>query len=225
MAKIKTTISANRERALLLYDRLIQEYPDAECSLDHVKPLELVVATILSAQCTDARVNMISPALFARFPTADDYANASLKEIEKYIKTCGFYHNKAKNIRNMARALIERHDGEVPNTLEELTALDGVGRKTANVVLGAIFKIPGVVVDTHVKRLAFRLGWTEQTQPPKIEKELMERMPQSEWIFGAHALILHGRRVCKARKPACGDCPMLAWCPRNGLQPLEEDDS
>ena len=213
MAKIKTTISANKERAWEVYNRLIREYPDAKCSLDHRTPLQLIVATILSAQCTDARVNMVTPELFKRFKSAEDYAEAPLKEIEEYIKTCGFYRNKAKNIKGMAQALIERHGGEVPGTLEELVELDGVGRKTANVVLGSCFDVPGVVVDTHCGRIARRLGFTKNTDPVKVEHDLMKVWPKEHWSIMSHFMVFHGRAKCMARGPVCSECCLEDICP------------
>lgn len=213
MTTIKTTIAANRERAPIVFDRLIKEYPDAACSLDHRDPLQLLVATILSAQCTDARVNMVTPALFKRFKTAEDYANAPLKELEGYIKTCGFYRNKAKNIRNMATSLVEKYDGKVPGTLEELVQLDGVGRKTANVVLGSCFGVPGVVVDTHCGRIARRLGFTKNTDPKKVEQDLMKVWPKEHWSTFSHCMVFHGRASCIARAPICSTCCVRDLCP------------
>jgi endonuclease-3 len=188
-------------------------YPDADCALDHDSALELIVATILSAQCTDERVNAVTPALFRRYPTAADYADADPAELEGLIRSTGFFRNKAKSIRAMGHALVERHDGEVPDCMEDLVELAGVGRKTANVVLGTWFGRPAIFVDTHVKRLAGRLGLTDHADPVKIELDLMEVLPESEWIFTSHALIWHGRRVCKARKPACKACGLKKDCP------------
>jgi endonuclease-3 len=192
-------------------------YPDAQCSLRHSNPLELLVATILSAQCTDERVNKVTPALFAKYRTAADYANAPRAELERDIQSTGFFRNKAKNIQLMAAALVERHGGAVPATMEALTSLAGVGRKTANVVLGNAFGIDvGVVVDTHVARLSARLGLTKQGDPVKIERDLMELVPQKHWTLWAHLLIHHGRAVCLARKPQCDRCPLSALCPSAG---------
>lgn len=213
MTKIKTTISANKIRAVEVYNRLDREYPDAKCSLDHETPLQLIVATILSAQCTDARVNKVTPALFERFKTAQDYVDAPLKEIEGYVKTCGFYRNKAKNIQGMARALVTKHGGEVPGTLEDLTALDGVGRKTANVVLGTCFDVPGVVVDTHCGRIARRLGFTKNTDPVKVEHDLMKVWPKEHWSLFSHFMVFHGRATCVARSPECSKCCVADLCP------------
>jgi endonuclease-3 len=194
--------------------RLKSAYPDARTALDWKNPLELLVATILSAQTTDVRVNAVTPNLFARYPTAADYAGADPTELEEDIRPTGFFRNKAKSLRGMARALVEDHGGEVPRTMDDLVALPGVGRKTANVVLGNAFSIDeGVVVDTHVRRLSNRLGFTTRKDPEKIERDLMETVPKGDWTVFSHLLILHGRRVCKARKPACGDCGVNDLCP------------
>jgi endonuclease-3 len=193
---------------------LKRTYPDAKCSLDYRNPLELIVATILSAQCTDVRVNKVTPALFAKYPSAADYAAARPEELERDIQSTGFYRNKAKSIRAMAAALVEKHQGKVPPTMEDLTALAGVGRKTANVVLGNAFdRNEGIVVDTHVARLSERLGLTKHTDPVKIERDLMELVPRKEWTLWAHLLIQHGRAICTARKPACDVCPLAQLCP------------
>ena len=198
---------------------LDRAYPDAHCELDHTNPLELLVATILSAQCTDKRVNLVTPGLFRKYPTAVALARAPLADLEAEIKSTGFFRNKAKNIQACCAVLAERHGGEVPRTLEELTALDGVGRKTANVVLGNAFGInSGVVVDTHVARLSQRLGLTTQTDPVKIEAELMKLVPQDRWAVFSHWLIWHGRRRCAARKPDCPACEIRGACPRIGLK-------
>ena len=194
--------------------RLKSAYPDARTALDWKNPLELLVATILSAQTTDVRVNAVTPNLFARYPTAADYAGADPTELKEDIRPTGFFRNKAKSLRGMARALVEDHGGEVPRTMDDLVALPGVGRKTANVVLGNAFSIDeGVVVDTHVRRLSNRLGFTTQKDPEKIERDLMETVPKGDWTVFSHLLILHGRNVCKARKPACEDCGVNDLCP------------
>ena len=194
--------------------RLGSEYPGATTALDWENPLELLVATILSAQTTDVRVNAVTPNLFAKYPTAADYAGADPAELEGDIRPTGFFRNKAKSLRGMARALVDDHGGEVPRTMEDLLALPGVGRKTANVVLGNAFGIDeGVVVDTHVRRLSNRLGFTTQSDPEKIERNLMQTVPKRDWTVFSHLLILHGRSVCKARKPACGDCVVNDLCP------------
>ncbi|MDR0534231.1 MAG: endonuclease III [Verrucomicrobiales bacterium] len=196
---------------------LKQTYPDAHCELDFANPLQLLVATILSAQCTDVRVNMVTPKLFAKYKTARDYANSELPELEDIIRSTGFFRNKAKNIRACCRQLVANHRGEVPQTMEELYVLPGVGRKTANVVLGNAFNInEGVVVDTHVSRLAARLGITRQKDPVKIEKDLMKLIPREDWALLSHLLIWHGRRRCKARNPDCPHCELQKLCPSFG---------
>ena len=194
--------------------RLKSAYPDARTALDWSNPLELLVATILSAQTTDVRVNAVTPDLFSKYPAAADYAGADPAELEEDIRPTGFFRNKAKSLQGMAHALVEDHGGEVPRTMEELVALPGVGRKTANVVLGNAFAIDeGVVVDTHVRRLSNRLGFTAHNDPEKIERDLMQTVPKEDWTVFSHLLILHGRSVCKARKPACGDCVVNDLCP------------
>jgi endonuclease-3 len=203
-----------RQRTETVLARLREEYPDARCALDHQSPFELLVATILSAQCTDKRVNMVTPALFERFPDPPALAEAEIEELEELIRTTGFFRNKARSLLGLGQALMRDHDGEVPNTMEELTALPGVGRKTANVVLGNAFGIDeGVVVDTHVQRLSKLLGLTEQGTPEKIERDLMELVPRTDWTLWSHLLILHGRAVCKARRPDCGRCVLIDLCP------------
>ena len=204
-------------RAALLVERLEREYPEAHCSLSHANPFQLVIATILSAQCTDARVNQVVPALFACFPDAAAFASADVEAVETLIRSTGFYHNKAKNIIACAQALIARHGGEVPADLESLVALPGVGRKTANVVLGNAFGIPGVVVDTHVGRLSQRLRLTSNLDPNKIEQDLMQVIPRAKWTLLAHLLIEHGRQVCQARTPHCADCVLRDLCPSSAV--------
>jgi len=190
------------------------EYPDARTELVWSNPLELLVATILSAQTTDVQVNRVTENLFSKYRTAEDYAYSSLDELEEYIRPTGFYRNKARSLRGMARALVEEHGGEVPRTMSELVALPGVGRKTANVVLGNAFGInEGIVVDTHVRRVSDRLGLTESSDPAKIEQELMRLVPEGDWTIFSHLLILHGRRTCKARKPDCPNCILNDICP------------
>jgi endonuclease-3 len=192
-------------------------YPDAHCELNFSNPLQLLVATILSAQCTDKRVNLVTADLFRKYRSAADFAEAPLSELEAAIKSTGFFRNKAKNIQGACRALVSRHGGEVPRTMAELTALDGVGRKTANVVLGNAFGMnEGVVVDTHVARLSVRLGITKETDPEKIEPVLMALVPRADWTLLSHWLIWHGRRRCAARKPDCSGCEIRAWCPSAG---------
>lgn len=194
--------------------RLHETYPDAACELTHRSAFELLVATILSAQCTDARVNLVTPVLFARFPTPDALAAADRSEVEEIIKSTGFYRNKAKSIQEASQRIVSVYGGVVPRTMDELLTLPGIARKTANVVLGVAYRIAdGVVVDTHVKRVAGRLGLTTQSDPEKIEKDLMALAPQAEWIDLSHLLIFHGRRCCDARKPNCAACSINALCP------------
>jgi endonuclease-3 len=193
--------------------RLAAEYPDAVCALHHRSPYELLVATILSAQTTDERVNMVTPSLFARYPTPEDLAAADPADVEELVKSTGFYRNKAKSIMGMARALVERHGGEVPTSMKELTALPGVGRKTANVIRSVAFDLPGLPVDTHVGRLTRRLGITTETDPVKVELELNAMIPPSERGRFSLRLIDHGRRVCVARTPRCEDCVLNDFCP------------
>jgi endonuclease-3 len=196
-------------------DRL---YPDASCTLDHNAPLQLLVATILSAQCTDERVNQVTPALFKRFPTAQDYAGADLAELEEMIRSTGFFRNKAKSIQGMARDLMEKHGGQVPNDLDKLVKLPGVGRKTANVVLGDAFGLPGITVDTHVGRVCRRLEFIATEDAVKAEFALQEIIPQKRWTKFSHQVILHGRALCQARKPDCPACGLLPHCPYGRAQ-------
>ncbi|TAO01332.1 MAG: endonuclease III [Phormidium sp. SL48-SHIP] len=205
---------SEQQRAGEILRRLTALYPDATCSLDYESPLQLLVATMLSAQCTDERVNNVTPALFARYPDAIALAGANLETLEALIKSTGFYRNKAKNIRGASQMILERFDGQVPQTMEALTQLPGVARKTANVVLAHGFGInAGVTVDTHVKRLSQRLGLTDEENPVKVERALMPLLPQSDWENWSIRLIYHGRAVCKARKPNCGDCVLVDLCP------------
>lgn len=197
---------------------LKRDYGDAECALHHETPEQLLIATILSAQCTDERVNLVTAQLFAEYPDPASLAQAPLETIEKLVQSTGFFRNKAKNIKACCMQLVERYDGRVPQELEALVRLPGVGRKTANVVLGTAFGIPsGVVVDTHVGRISRRLGLTPETDPVKAERDLMQRLPKKQWIMYSHRVIHHGRRVCRARKPACDRCGLDRWCPRIGV--------
>ena len=205
--------SLRQTQALAVARLLTEHYGNAECALIHSSPFQLLVATILSAQCTDERVNSVTPKLFRQFPSAEALAVASQGEVEAIIQSLGFFRAKATNIRGMARMLVDEHDGEIPQTLDELVQLPGVGRKTANVVLGTAFGITsGVVVDTHVKRITGLLGLTKQTDPVKIEQDLQKLLPPSEWIQFSHRLIHHGRKICIARRPKCSQCPLLAEC-------------
>jgi endonuclease-3 len=196
---------------------LDQTYPKAKCSLDFNNPLELLVATVLSAQCTDERVNQVTKSLFSKYRTAADYANAPLEELEDDIRSTGFFRNKAKSLKNCGGALVEEHQGKVPGSLEELVKLPGIGRKTANVILGSAFKIPGIVVDTHVGRITQRMGMTREQDPVKIEFDLMEIIPKDRWTAFSHQLIQHGRKICNARKPKCAKCPLLEHCDHGQL--------
>ena len=209
---MKTKTKTPRVKQIIA--RLERAYPDATCALNHTSALELVVATILSAQCTDARVNMVTPVLFAKYRTAKDYAAADPQVLEREIQSTGFFRNKTKSIIGMAQALVERHGGEVPDTMDALTELPGVGRKTANVILGTWFKKnEGVVVDTHVHRLSRLLKLTKQDDPVKIERDLMGLLPRDKWTWWSHTLIQHGRQVCIARRPKCEDCVINKLCP------------
>ena len=201
-----------------LYERLSALYPDAHCELDFTTPFQLAVATILSAQCTDKRVNMVTPVLFARYPTVESLARARQEDVEEIIKSTGFFRNKAKSIIAMAGALADSHGGEVPSVMDTLVTLPGIGRKTANVILGNAFNMnEGVVVDTHVGRLATRLGLTSATDPVKVEQGLMRLFPREQWTMLAHLLIFHGRRVCDAKKPRCAECTLADICPSSGI--------
>ncbi len=198
---------------------LRREYPEAKCSLDFQTPLELLVATILSAQCTDQRVNMVTPALFRKYPSAAHFAAAPLAELEKAVQSTGFFRNKAKNIQAACRVLVEQYEGQVPDKIEQLVELPGVGRKTANVILGTAFGIAsGIVVDTHVARVSRRLGLTRQKDPVKIEQDLMAVIPRREWVAFSHRMIQHGRRWCVARNPKCEACPLRSISPRIGVE-------
>ncbi|HEY9172429.1 MAG TPA: endonuclease III [Verrucomicrobiae bacterium] len=213
----RESCSTKKQRAKQITTRLRATYPDAHCELNFASPLQLLIATILSAQCTDKRVNLVTATLFQKYRSAADYAKADPAQLEQDIKSTGFYRNKAKNIRACCQALVDRHAGEVPRTMAELTQLDGVGRKTANVILGNAFGLnEGIVVDTHVTRLANRLGLTGQTDAEKIEEELMELVPREQWTLFSHWLIWHGRRRCDARRPDCAGCEIAKWCPSVG---------
>jgi endonuclease-3 len=207
-------VAPAKERIGEIIARLKREYPDAKCALDYENPLQLLVATILSAQCTDVRVNIVTKSLFQKYRTARDFANARPEEFEQEIRSTGFFRNKTKSVLGMANALVDRHGGEVPDTMDELTPLPGVGRKTANVILGNAFgKNEGVTVDTHVTRLSGLLGLTKHTAPVKIEQDLMKLVPRDEWTLFSHLLILHGRNVCIANRPKHGECVVCDLCP------------
>ncbi|MBI5095703.1 MAG: endonuclease III [Candidatus Hydrogenedentes bacterium] len=196
-----------------VFEALRETYPDATCSLDYRNPLELMVATILAAQCTDERVNVVTKTLFKKYRTPQDYVNAPREELEKSIQTCGFFRQKAKSIANSCAAIMERFGGSVPGVMDELTTLPGVGRKTANVILGQCFGVPGVIVDTHCTRVSNRLGFTRQLDPAKIEQDLMKLWPRDMWTLYSHFMVFHGRAICQARKPRCSECPVAGLCP------------
>ncbi|HEX6970465.1 MAG TPA: endonuclease III [Micromonosporaceae bacterium] len=200
---------------------LAETHPDAHCELNHDGPLQLAVATILSAQCTDQRVNEVTPKLFARYPTALDYANADRAELEELIRPTGFFRNKADSLIKLGQALVERFDGEVPRRMADLVTLPGIGRKTANVILGNAFGVPGITVDTHFQRLTRRFGWTTETDPVKIEHAVGALFERREWTMLSHRVIFHGRRVCHSRTPACGACTLAELCPAYGTGPTE----
>lgn len=208
-------------RARRMNRALAQAFPDAHCELDFTNPLQLTVATVLSAQCTDVTVNLTTPALFARYRTARDYAQADRAELEALIRPTGFFRNKANSLIRLGQALLERFDGEVPATMAELVSLPGVGRKTANVILGNAFGVPGITVDTHFGRLVRRWGWTAESDPVKVEHAVGELIPRAEWTALSHRVIFHGRRVCHARKPACGACVLARDCPSYGIGPTD----
>ncbi len=216
---------AERSNHRVIFNSLKKTYPDAHCELDFETPLQLVVATILSAQCTDRRVNLVTPALFAKYPSAEALAAAQREELEALIASTGFFRNKATSIVGMAQRLCAEHAGQVPNNLDELVQLPGVGRKTANVILGNVFNVPGITVDTHFGRLARRFGWTTQTDPVKVEREIQALFPPKDWTMLSHVLVWHGRRCCHARKPACGACPLAKHCPAFGEGPTDRAEA
>ena len=211
--KIKVNKTEAAERVKKIYPRLKKAHPDARCSLDYKKPLQLLIATILAAQCTDVRVNIVTKDLFKKYKNAKDWAAADIAEIQQDIKSTGFYRNKAASIKKTAQLIIEKFDGKVPNTMESLLELNGVGRKTANVILGNVFDTQGIVCDTHVIRLSRRLGLSENRDPVKLEFDLMEIVPKRNWTMFSHLLVFHGRAICKARKPDCPNCPIANYCP------------
>jgi endonuclease-3 len=215
------TRTALVRRARKINRELAAQYPDAHCELDFTNPLELLVATILSAQSTDKRVNMVTPAVFAKYPDAQAYADASPQELEDIIRSTGFFRAKTASLIGLGQQLVERYDGVVPGRLKDLVTLPGVGRKTANVVLGNAFGVPGITVDTHFGRLARRLGWTVETDPDKVEAEVGALFPRRDWTMLSHHLIWHGRRRCHARKPACGACSVARLCPSYGEGPTD----
>jgi endonuclease-3 len=215
---LMNTSNAVRTRARRIVRLLAQLYPDARCALHYENPLQLLIATILSAQCTDARVNMVTPGLFARFPSVQDFATANPRELETAIQSTGFFRNKTRNIQECCKQLVSQYNGQLPETLEELTKLPGIGRKTANVILGSAFDVPGITVDTHVRRLSRRMGLTTQMDPEKIERDLMQLIPKKEWTMFSHRMIFHGRQVCHARNPKCAECALAKVCPKIGVE-------
>ncbi|MEO7059230.1 MAG: endonuclease III [Lapillicoccus sp.] len=214
--KTESPVALTR-RARKTYRVLHERYPYAHCELDFQDPLQLLVATVLSAQTTDVRVNLVTPTLFAKYPDAAAYAAADRSEMEAIIMSTGFFRAKTESLMKLGAAVVERFDGEVPGRLADLVTLPGVGRKTANVVLGNAFGVPGITVDTHVGRLARRLGWTTETDPVKVEHAVGALIPRKDWTMLSHVLIFHGRRTCHAKKPACGACPVTSWCPSYGV--------
>ena len=214
---MSTKITAEASSARSIYRILTKEYPDAKCELDFNSPLELLVATVLSAQCTDVRVNAVTPVLFNRFPTLETLAAAKVSEVEEIIYSTGFFRSKAKNIKELANKILNDFGGEVPNDLAKLITLPGVGLKTANVVLGNAFGIPGLTVDTHFGRLSRRFGWSTATDPVKVENDVAKLIPEKEWTLLSHKLIWHGRSICHSRKPECGICPLAKLCPSAGI--------
>ena len=210
-------LAKKEESAKAIYRILTKRYPNVRCELDFMNPLQLLVATVLSAQCTDKRVNAVTPALFERYKKVEDFAGANLRELQTIIKSTGFYRAKAKNIKGLAIKIVKDYGGEVPDKLEELVKLPGVGRKTANVVLGHAFNTPGITVDTHFGRLSRRFGWTKETDPVKVEFAVAKLIPEREWTNLSQRMIWHGRRICHSRKPACGACPIAELCPSFGI--------
>ena len=213
MMPFKKTQAAQRERALAVVKQLDAEYPEATCSLEYREPLHLLIATILAAQCTDVRVNIVTKTLYKQYRDAEDFANAPEGELEEAIRTCGFYRQKAKSIREACRDIVERFGGKVPGTMDELLQLRGVGRKTANVVLAECFEPVGVIVDTHCRRLSNRLGFSSSSDPAKIEQDIMKLLPREHWRMYSHCLVFHGRAVCSARAPRCSQCAVRGLCP------------
>jgi endonuclease-3 len=210
-------VNPARSRARRIVRLLAELYPDARCALDYGNPLQLLVATILSAQCTDVRVNLVTPGLFARYPSVEAFAGAAPKELETAIQSTGFFRNKARSIIACCQQMLAEHGGGVPGTMDELVRLPGVGRKTANVLLGNAFGVPGITVDTHVGRLSRRMGLTTETDPDKVERDLMGLIPKAEWTMFSHRMIFHGRQVCHARKPDCAGCALARLCPKVGV--------
>ena len=219
---MRESFADKKKRAGAIYRILSKTYPDVKCELDFKNPLQLLVATVLSAQCTDKRVNAVTPALFKKYRSASSFAGADMRELQNLIKSTGFFRAKAKSIKGLATKIVTEFDGKVPDTLEELVTLPGVGRKTANVVLGHAFDTPGLTVDTHFGRLVRRFGWTKETDPVKVEFAIMELIPRKEWTNLSQRLIWHGRRVCHSRKPACAACLLAKLCPSYGIGEMDQ---
>jgi endonuclease-3 len=218
---MRKSLPEKKIRAKAIYRQLTKNYPNVRCELDYNSAFQLLVATVLSAQCTDKRVNQTTPALFKKYPNPKKMAKADLKDIQRLVKSTGFFRAKAKNIKALSNKIIEEFDGDVPSNLDDLITLPGVGRKTANVVLGHAFGIPGITVDTHFGRLSRRFGWSKQSDPVKVEFEVGELIPEKEWTNLSQRMIWHGRRVCHARKPACGACPLAKLCPSYGIGEID----
>jgi endonuclease-3 len=218
---MRKSLPENKVKAKAIYRQLTKSYPNVRCELDYNSAFQLLVATVLSAQCTDKRVNQTTPALFKKYPNPKKMAKADLKDIQRLVKSTGFFRAKAKNIKGLSNKIMEEFDGDVPSNLDDLITLPGVGRKTANVVLGHAFGIPGITVDTHFGRLSRRFGWSKQSDPVKVELEVGELIHEKEWTNLSQRMIWHGRRVCHARKPACGACPLAKLCPSYGIGEID----
>jgi endonuclease-3 len=218
---MRKSLPEKKVRAKAIYRQLTKNYPNVRCELDYNSAFQLLVATVLSAQCTDKRVNQTTPALFKKYPSPKKMAKADLIDIQRLVKSTGFFRAKAKNIKDLSNKIMEEFDGDVPSNLEDLITLPGVGRKTANVVLGHAFGIPGITVDTHFGRLSRRFGWSKQNDPVKVEFEVGELIPEKEWTNLSQRMIWHGRRVCHSRKPACGACPLAKLCPSYGIGEID----
>ena len=218
---MRKSLPEKKVRAKAIYRQLTKSYPNVRCELDYNSAFQLLVATVLSAQCTDKRVNQTTPALFKKYPNPKKMAKADLKDIQRLVKSTGFFRAKAKNIKGLSNKIMEEFDGDVPSNLDDLISLPGVGRKTANVVLGHAFGIPGITVDTHFGRLSRRFGWSKQSDPVKVEFEVGELIPEKEWTNLSQRMIWHGRRVCHSRKPACGACPLAKLCPSYGIGEID----
>ncbi len=218
---MNSDLKERRKHALAIYRILTRRYPNVRCELDFKTPFQLLVATVLSAQCTDKRVNSVTPKLFKEYPNPKRMAEANVRSIESIIRSTGFFHSKARNIKELSIQINQEFQGRVPQTLEDLVTLPGVGRKTANVVLGHAFNTPGITVDTHFGRLSRRFGWTEEMDPVKVEREVGELIPEKEWTNLSQRMIWHGRRICHSRKPACGACPLIELCPSYGVGEMD----